>query len=264
MPTRPDWRGEEWDKWGKTNPYFGVSSRPENLSDRIDEAARARFFESGAAEIAETMDEMRRVAGAGFSPGRVLDFGCGVGRLTIPLARVARHVVGVDVSPAMIEEARANCRRAGITNVEFKASAGSLEGIDGPFDFVHSFIVFQHIPPEIGYGLFEAILDRLAPDGCGMLHFTHARRGSRLRLFGHRARRSSRVVHRLLNLAQGRPADAPLMAMFEYDLDRLLEMLRTRGLERVGGRLTDHDGLAGIMLGFARPVDEARIRSHPV
>jgi hypothetical protein len=125
-----------------------------------------------------------------------------------------------------------------------------LTGVDGPFDFVHSFIVFQHIPPALGYRLVDAILDRLAPGGAGMLHFAHARRAPLARRLAHSARRSSPVIHRMLNVLQRRPWSWPLMAMYEYDLSRLLEILQQRGFTRIGGRLTDHGGHLGVMLSF--------------
>jgi 2-polyprenyl-3-methyl-5-hydroxy-6-metoxy-1,4-benzoquinol methylase len=247
-----DWRGEEWDRWGKQDPYFGVVSHPEYRADRIDKAARERFFRGGEVEMAETLSAVRALTGPDFRPRRALDFGCGVGRLTIPLAREAAQVVGVDVSPAMMAEARANCARAGLTNVEFRQSAPGLPDVEGRFDFVHSYIVFQHIPPSIGYGLFEDLLDRVAEAGAGMLHFTIARRAPLAIRLLHRARRSSMLVHRAMNLVQRRDVDAPLMAIFEYDLDRLLASLRSRGFDRIKTLPTDHGGCIGVRLAFAR------------
>ena len=43
----------------------------------------------------------------------VLDVGCGLGRLTSALATDNRDVVGLDLSPEMIERARLNVRAAG-------------------------------------------------------------------------------------------------------------------------------------------------------
>lgn len=46
------------------------------------------------------------------TPGRVLELGCGTGRVCVPLARAGAHVVGVDRSAAMLARARARRRRA--------------------------------------------------------------------------------------------------------------------------------------------------------
>jgi SAM-dependent methyltransferase len=247
-----DWRGDEWEKWGRTDPYFGVITDPSFRSAKLDEAGRLRFFQSGEAEVAETLAVVRQLTGPQFRLKRTLDFGCGVGRLTIPLARQSEAVVAVDVSPAMLDEARANCVQAGLTNVEFRRSQPGLPDVDGPFDLVHSYIVFQHIPPKVGYGLFEDILDRVGPNGVGMLHFTYDRRSPLLKRIAHGARRSSRVAHRLLNLVQRRPPSAPLMGMFEYDATRLLNTLQRRGFDHLNLRLTNHAGCHGFMLGFSR------------
>jgi SAM-dependent methyltransferase len=50
---------------------------------------------------------------------RVLDVGCGAGRLALALAPVARWVIGLDRDPAAILEARRRAAAAGLTNVEF-------------------------------------------------------------------------------------------------------------------------------------------------
>jgi len=41
-----------------------------------------------------------------FGPGRVLDAGCGTGRVAVELARRGHEVVGVDLDPAMLDAAR--------------------------------------------------------------------------------------------------------------------------------------------------------------
>lgn len=55
---------------------------------------------------------------------RVLDIGCGQGRLAVPLARWADRgtVVGIDIVPSAIEKARTYAGRLGVTNVEFHES----------------------------------------------------------------------------------------------------------------------------------------------
>jgi SAM-dependent methyltransferase len=50
---------------------------------------------------------------------RVLDVGCGAGRVALALAAAARWVVGLDREADLITEARRRAERAGLTNAEF-------------------------------------------------------------------------------------------------------------------------------------------------
>ena len=50
------------------------------------------------------------------SGGRVLELGCGTGRISLPLARAGVELVGIDRSGAMLDRARARVRRAKLTD----------------------------------------------------------------------------------------------------------------------------------------------------
>lgn len=50
---------------------------------------------------------------------RVLDIGCGWGRLPLALAPVAKLVIGLDREPGLIQEARRRAAAAGLSNVHF-------------------------------------------------------------------------------------------------------------------------------------------------
>ena len=55
---------------------------------------------------------------SGVGPGdTVLDVACGPGILACAFARVAKHVTGIDITPAMLERARALQQERGLTNV---------------------------------------------------------------------------------------------------------------------------------------------------
>jgi SAM-dependent methyltransferase len=67
---------------------------------------------------------------------QVLDVGCGTGTTAIAAARHARRVVGVDLSPVMIERART--RAAGHVNVDFAVADAQTAGFEGRFDVIIS------------------------------------------------------------------------------------------------------------------------------
>ena len=83
----------------------------------------------GCAEI------LAAVAGA----GRVLDAGCGSGRLTVALAERGAAVTGVDTDTAQLEVARGRAREAGVQLTLVEADFnGVLPFVDGSFDAVVS------------------------------------------------------------------------------------------------------------------------------
>ncbi|HEX7062571.1 MAG TPA: 23S rRNA (uracil(1939)-C(5))-methyltransferase RlmD [Woeseiaceae bacterium] len=60
---------------------------------------------------------------------RVLDLYCGIGNFSLPLARRAGRVLGIEGDPAMVARARANAEANGIGNAEFRAA--DLDLVDG-------------------------------------------------------------------------------------------------------------------------------------
>ena len=68
---------------------------------------------------------------------RVLDLGCGDGRLALGVAPFAREVTGLDPDAELIADATARAREAGLRNVHFEVGAGqSLPYRGGAFDVV--------------------------------------------------------------------------------------------------------------------------------
>ena len=128
---------QAWREWAEQDPYYAVVSddafRGENLQRNLD-----RFFRSGDQLIASVLEQAKR---HGMEPRRyelALDFGCGVGRLSMPLARRFQRVVGIDVSPEMLREAEKNCALFDIKNASFLVSDSALQGVEDQFDFVNS------------------------------------------------------------------------------------------------------------------------------
>jgi ubiquinone/menaquinone biosynthesis C-methylase UbiE len=89
------------------------------------------------------------------APGmRVLDVGCGPGRLAVPLAQALLpegEVVALDMQPGMIERARAKARRAGVTNIRFELRPVEAGGLgEGEYDRALLVTVLGEIPDREG------------------------------------------------------------------------------------------------------------------
>ena len=238
-----------WKKFGEDDPYFGVISHDKFRRSRLDEDARREFFDTGAAHVDRLFEIVRTVFHADVAPRRALDFGCGVGRVLIPLAARCGEVVGVDVSEGMLAEAKRNCADRGITNAHLESSLGD---VPGRFDLVHSYIVLQHIPVRRGFAYIAAMLERLEDGGFGAIHVTYAKSRPGWKKAAQWMRARVPGAHGVGNLLQGRAFSAPLMQMNSYDVNRLLLLLQEHGCTRIHTHLTDHGGYRGAMLFFRR------------
>jgi len=160
--------GKAWQAFGETEPHWSVLTndvfRQENLAANIE-----HFYGSGHADVDVHLNFLRR-AGLPVSFDKVLDFGCGVGRLTLALASHARTAVGVDISPPHLKLAVEQADKQAITNVEFEA-IGSVNDLDRyrDFDFVLSRIVLQHNPPPVMAAIYAKLLAALARGGVAVV-----------------------------------------------------------------------------------------------
>jgi SAM-dependent methyltransferase len=76
---------------------------------------------------------------------RALDVGCGAGGLAVALASLCREVVGVDLTPAMLDQARALQAAKGVTNVRWEhADVTALPFADDDFSLVSSTAMLHH------------------------------------------------------------------------------------------------------------------------
>lgn len=96
-------------------------------------------------------DTERLLRRAGLGPGmRAADIGCGVGTVTAWMAGQVGpggEVVGVDISPAQVEQARAAAAQAGLGNVRFAVGSAERTGLPREtFDLVFCRFVLMHVP----------------------------------------------------------------------------------------------------------------------
>ena len=206
---------EDWNELARREPYYAVLTDPRFLRANLDDAARREFFATGARDV----EQLFATIGRSFAPRIALDFGCGVGRLTIPLAGRVARVVGCDVSPEMLAEARVNAP----ANARFVTKLDEVEGEQ--FDLILSLIVFQHIPVREGIEILQRLMRMLAPGGVAAIHFPLRRPGGALRRLARRVRGSLPFVHSLLQRFEGDALRLPYMQMNAYDREEIVRVM---------------------------------------
>jgi trans-aconitate methyltransferase len=142
-------------------------------------------------------------------------------------------VVGVDISPAMLDEARKNCSTFGISNADFISSSDWSSQVPGGVQLVQSYIVFQHIPVKRGLLIAKHLLQRLAPGGVCALHFPVDRDPALLKNVVYFCKHALPASRYLLNLLQGKPIDEPLMQINPYPIRAVYDVFESAGLRDV-------------------------------
>jgi SAM-dependent methyltransferase len=234
----------DWEELARREPYFAVLTNEGLPGVASNSVATAEFFETGQADIAALLEAMTSLLGREIHPASTLDFGCGAGRLTLPLARISTRVVGCDIAPTILAHARQNLERAALRNVTLLSNDELTALPDGHFDLVCSLLVFEHIPPSTGYALIRTILRLLAPRGVAALHVPFERKGG-LRRYARFARGRSR---RRPTDVRHRAGGLPFMQRNEYDEDRLVRNIEAFGARLAGSFATPHGATAGAVL----------------
>ncbi|MBI1896634.1 MAG: class I SAM-dependent methyltransferase [Acidobacteria bacterium] len=149
----------DWDARAQENARYYVNTAADAWSDE-------EFFRSGEQTVAdEILTDMGNIC-QGKNPERmrVLEIGCGAGRVTRALAQLFGEVHAVDVSGEMVAQARKAL--AGAPHVfVYQNNGKDLSVLPALlFDFAFSTIVFQHIPNrEVIYSYVREVHRLLRP-----------------------------------------------------------------------------------------------------
>ena len=139
----PERMRREWDERARENARYYVATMKKEWTDE-------EFFRSGETHVQEQIlnDMINICQGKDPAAMRVLEVGCGAGRVTRALARIFGRVDGVDVSGEMVAKAREALRD--FPGVQIYQNNGVDLAMFGgeEFDFAFSSIVFQHIPSK--------------------------------------------------------------------------------------------------------------------
>ena len=147
-----------WEQFAQEDPLWYI--------DMAHNGDPERFWRKGR-ESAEHLLDRAEPYLAGEET--VIDIGCGVGRLLLPMASHFRHLVGVDIAPTMLERLQANASERGVT-VDTYLPDGLWDEHDA--DLLYSKIVFRHIDERsVIQDYIRRISAALKPSGVAVLDF---------------------------------------------------------------------------------------------
>jgi SAM-dependent methyltransferase len=134
----------DWDGRARLNARYYTNSAKVDWDEE-------EYYKSGEQTVFDYIQsDMDNVCqGKGPKNMRVLEIGCGAGRMTRTLARIFGEVHAVDISGEMIQLARNTL--SDVPNAFFYQNNGADLAVvpaSQPYDFAFSFIVFQHIPVQ--------------------------------------------------------------------------------------------------------------------
>ena len=176
----PNWQrfGSTWEQLGRKNPLGAILT----VDNEMAEWNIGEFLATGRADVSRFMADFERL-----SPNtprtRLLDFGCGVGRVTRVFAGCFDTVVGVDVAPSMIEWAQtlhADCDHC--TFLVNRAPNLKIFPSES-FSVVYSRIVLQHIRAGIVERYIPELIRVLQPGGVLMFQLPEVHSVDSLRTF---------------------------------------------------------------------------------
>ncbi|MES2684954.1 MAG: methyltransferase domain-containing protein [Pseudomonadota bacterium] len=153
-----------WTHLGETQPHWSVMSDEQFRPDHI-EASMQRFWASGNAPVKALKRILDRVGFGDLQNKVCVEFGCGMGRMSGPLAALFDKVIGYDISASHLQHARARAGELGIGNLDFQLVADDPLAPLARCDVYYSRIVLQHNPPPLIRQLLANAFAALKPGG---------------------------------------------------------------------------------------------------
>lgn len=217
-----------WEDIGEHDPYYGVLTHDEYRTAQIDADSKAKFYDSGVQHVDRVIGKLRKHwPNASAKLQTAVDFGCGTGRLSLALARHFETVQGFDISAAMLAEAEVQRQEKNLDNIVFQQIEGDQPFLESTYDYLHSAMVFQHIPPANGMLLLRHLLTHLRKGGMAFIQITyHTRMGG--------YKKSANKLLRLLRWRKKQKGQGVYaFAMYDYDLNAIFQLFQELGVKEV-------------------------------
>ena len=218
MLTSPDSRFEAF---AAREPHFAVLTDPRFLRANLTPEHEREFFASGEAVVSWMLAVIDAGLSAQFAPMSILEYGCGPGRLALPLARRPGSVTAVDRSPVMLDLARREAERHGLGHIVFQTPA-QLFTAPRTFDLVVCYQVLQRLPSHEAKALLDQLLGLIGPGGVGVFQWPYRTGDSSLVGATRWLREHLPGANLLANVARGKPPGEPFIPTHTFDLEEML------------------------------------------
>lgn len=256
MAARSDVPDPRWEAFAAREPYFAILTAPKFFRAQLTPDSEREFFETGDSLVDYMFRLIEQRLAPDFAPTSILEYGCGVGRLAIPLAkRAARRggtVVAVDRSPVMLSLARREAERRSIGNIIFSTPAEFRAG-NRTFDFACCYLVLQRMKEEQGLKVLDDVIARLAPGGIAVFSIPYRSTVRPTIRALRRVRELVPFVNSLINLLRGRRGADPFISSHTYDLSRLVNAVQEQLVGTMNVLLEPQEGLNTALLFLEAP-----------
>jgi SAM-dependent methyltransferase len=153
---------ETWQTLGQEDPLWAIASVEGKRGGKWDVP---EFLEVGERAVNDFHALLKREVGAPDRFRHVLDFGCGVGRLSHAWAKRAEAVTGVDISKPMVERGTALLRDVANLRLQLNEASDLACFQSGTFDLVFSHACLQHMPWSLAAGYIKEFARVCSPGG---------------------------------------------------------------------------------------------------
>jgi len=226
--------GIDWERLAQANPYWAVLTEDE-FKDNVSGETLASFFARGQQDVNAFLEQIHGLFPS-FAPPfeSLIDFGCGAGRLIIPMAQMAKQAYGIDVSKTMREATLRNAAEAGLDNIECFENPETLVKQGTKVDWVNSFIVLQHVEPRRGYFLINDLLQCVKPGGIASLHIPLFKSAERMDYMADRVHYFRNDYYHTETVFIDRDNyEHPDIQMYDYDANTIMALFHKNQMTRV-------------------------------